>query len=60
MVVAFLLGSSSCLVRFLCSNLDISDIDYYNCREVVGSLRVHFVHSIVGHCACSALTTSGV
>jgi len=40
MVVAFGLGSGSCLVRFLCSNLFISGIDYYTRREVFGLLKV--------------------
>jgi hypothetical protein len=44
MVVAFWLGSVSCLVRFLCSNLSISGIDYYTRREVFGSLKVSFIY----------------
>jgi hypothetical protein len=44
MVVAFGLGSGSCLVRFLCSNLFISSIDYYTRREVFGSLKVYFIY----------------
>ena len=44
MVVAFGLGSGSCLVRFLCSNLFISGIDYYTRREVFGSLKVYFIY----------------
>jgi len=47
MVVVFGLGSGSCLVRFLCSNLFISHIDYYTSRKVFGSLRVYFIHSIM-------------
>jgi hypothetical protein len=43
MVVAFRLGSSSCLVRFLLSNLFISGIYYYTCCEVFGSLKVYFI-----------------
>ena len=43
MVVAFRLGSVSCLVRFLCSNLFISGIDYYTRHEVFGSLKVYFI-----------------
>jgi len=43
MVDVFGLGSGSCLVRFLCSNLSISGIDYYTCREVLGLLRVYFM-----------------
>jgi len=39
-VVVFGLGSSSCLARFVCSNLFISLIDYYMCRNVFGSLKV--------------------
>ena len=62
MVVAFGLGSGSCLVRFLCSNLFISGIDYYTRREVFGLLRVYFlfIHSIMGHRACSVFATPGV
>jgi hypothetical protein len=44
MVVAFRLGSGRCLVRFLCSNLFISGIYYYTCREVFGSLKVYFIY----------------
>jgi len=44
MVVVFRLGSGSCLVRFLCSNLFISGIDYYTRREVFGSLKVYFIY----------------
>jgi len=44
MVVAFRLGSGSCLDRFLCSNLFISGIDYYTRREVFGSLTVYFIY----------------
>ena len=45
--VVFRLGSGSCLVQFLSSNLLISVIDYYKCREVFGLLRVY---SIGGFC----------
>jgi len=44
MVVAFGLGSGSCLVRFLCSDLFLSGIDYYTRREVFGSLKVYFIY----------------
>jgi len=44
MVVALGLGSGSCLVRFLCSNLLISGIDYYTGQEVIGSLKVYFIY----------------
>jgi len=44
MVVAFGLGSGSCLVRFLCSNLFISEIDYYMCHKVFGSLKVYLIY----------------
>jgi hypothetical protein len=44
MVVAFGLGSGSCHVRFFCSNLMISGVDYYTCREVFGSLKVYFIY----------------
>jgi len=47
MVVAFGLGSGSCLVRFLCSNLFISGIDYYMHHKVFGSLKVYFIYSIL-------------
>jgi len=59
MVVASGLGSGSCLVRFLCSNLFISGTDYYMCRKVSGSLRVYFIHSIICHYACSVLGLLG-
>jgi len=41
MVVAFRLGSDSCLVG---SNLCISGSDYSMGREVFGSLRVYFIY----------------
>jgi hypothetical protein len=44
MVVAFRLGSCSCLVCFLCSDLFISGIDYYTRHEVFGSLKVYFIY----------------
>jgi len=44
MVVAFGLGSGSCLVHFLCSNRFISGIVYYIRREVFGSLKVYFIY----------------
>jgi len=44
MVVAFGLGSGSCLVCVLCSNLSISGIDYYTRHEVFGSLKVYFIY----------------
>jgi hypothetical protein len=44
MVVLFGLGSGSCLVYFLCSNLFISGIDYYTRHEVFGSLKVYFIY----------------
>jgi hypothetical protein len=44
MVVVLRLGSGSCLVRFLCSNLLMSSIDYYTHREVFGLLRVYFIY----------------
>jgi hypothetical protein len=44
MVVAFRLGSGSCLVRFLCANLLISGI-YFDARRVVfGSLKVYCIY----------------
>jgi len=44
MVIVFWLGSGSCLVRFLCSNLSMSGIDYYTHREVSGLLKVYFIY----------------
>jgi hypothetical protein len=44
MGVVFLLGSGSRLVRFLCSNLFISGIDYYRRCKVFGSLKVYFIY----------------
>jgi len=44
MVVAFGIGSGSCLVCFLCSTLFISGIDYYMHRKLFESLRVYFLH----------------
>jgi len=44
MVIAFGLGSGSCLVRVLCSKIFISGIYYYMRREVFESLRVYFVY----------------
>jgi hypothetical protein len=44
MVVAFGLGSGSCLVCFLCSDLFMLGIDYYTRREVFGSLKVYFIY----------------
>jgi len=60
MVVAFGLGSGFCLVHFLLSNLLISGIHYYTCRKVFGLLRVHFIHSIMGHHRSSIFATRGV
>ena len=44
MLVAFGLGSGSCLVHFLRSNPSISDIDNYTRREVFGSLKVYYIY----------------
>jgi len=44
MVVVFGLGSGSCLVRFLFSNVSISGIDYYTRHEVFGLLMVYFIY----------------
>jgi len=44
MVVAFGLGSGSCRVRFLWSNLFLSGIDHYTRREVFGSVKVYFIY----------------
>jgi hypothetical protein len=43
MVVECRLESGSCLVRFLCSNLFISGIEYYTPREIFGSLKVYLI-----------------
>jgi len=50
MIVACRLGSGSCLVRFLCSNLFISDIYYYTRRKVFGSLKVYFTYRFCTGC----------
>ena len=60
MVVAFGLESGSCLVRFYLSNQFISGINYYMRREVLGSLRVYFIHRILGHHACGVFPTPSV
>jgi len=44
MIVVVGLGSLSCLVRFLCSSLFISDIHYYTRPKVVELLRVYFIY----------------
>jgi hypothetical protein len=44
MAVAFGFGLGSFRVRFLCSNLINSVIDYYTCQEVFGSLEVYFIY----------------
>jgi len=73
MVVAFGLGSGSCLLHFICSNPVISGIDYHPRRKVFELLRVnlfmvfelvlfywlYFIHSIMGHYVCRVLTTLG-
>jgi len=46
MFVAFGLGSGSCLVHFLRSNLFISGIDYYTRRKVFGSLKMYFIFGL--------------
>jgi len=43
MIVAFGLGSSSCFVCFLCSNLFVSGIENYMHCERFGSLRVYCI-----------------
>jgi len=50
MDAAFGSGSGSCLDRFLCSNLFISGIDYYTCREVFGLARVYFMYGFCIGC----------
>jgi len=45
MVVAFRLGSGSCLVPFHCFNLFIAGIYYYTHRKVFGSLNVYFIYA---------------
>jgi hypothetical protein len=59
-VVAFALASGSCLVRFLCLNLFISGIDFYQCCKIFGWLRVHFIRCIMGHHSCSFFGTFSV
>src|SRR5882757_1544910 len=51
-----------CFVHFLYSNLFISVIDYFTCREVFGLLMVYFlfIQGIMGHRACSVFATPGV
>jgi len=44
MVAGFRLGSGSCHVRFLCSNLFLWGIDHYTLRQVFGALRVYFIY----------------
>jgi len=44
MVVAFRLGSGSCVFHFLCSNLLISGIDYYTHRKFFRSLKDYFIY----------------
>jgi hypothetical protein len=44
MVVVFMLGSSSCLLHFLYSNVFILGIFYYTRRKVFGSLKVYFIY----------------
>jgi len=44
MVVAFRLGSGSCLVRFLCANLFISSSYYYTRCEVFRLVKVYFIY----------------
>jgi len=74
MVITFGLGSGSCVVFSLCSNVYISGRDYYSHRAVFGSLKVYFIdgfcigcillvyfiHRIMGHRACSVVATPGV
>jgi len=50
MVVLFGSGSGSCHVRFLCSNLFISGIDYYTRCDVFGFLRVSFIYGFCIGC----------
>jgi hypothetical protein len=44
MVVAFRIGSGYSLVRFVCSNLFMSDIDHYMCHKDCRSLRVYSIY----------------
>jgi len=60
MVITLGLGLGSCLVRFLCSNLFFSGIEYYMRREVFVLLGVYFIDSIMGHRACSIVATPGM
>jgi hypothetical protein len=43
-VVVFWLGSLSCVVGFLCSNLFILSIDYYTRLEIFGPFKVYFIY----------------
>jgi len=55
MVDVFRLWSGSCLVQFLCSNLFISGIDYYMCRNVFdrsGSILTMCFVSVVFYSWC--------
>ena len=47
MVVAFSIGSCSCLVRFLCSNLFITGISYTTHHKVFGWLKVYFIYGLL-------------
>ena len=67
MVVAFGLVSGCCLVRFFCSNLFLSGIDYYTRCEVSELLRVYCLYGFcigftlfivlwdIAHAACLQL-----
>jgi hypothetical protein len=57
MIVAYGVGSSSCLVCYRCSHLCIPGVKYYTRCDIFGSLRVVFIHSIVGHSPCSVFAT---
>ena len=46
MVFGFRLGSGSCPVCFVLSNLSISGIEYYMRCEVCGSLWVYFIYGL--------------
>jgi hypothetical protein len=60
MVLTFLLGSSSCLVRFVSANRCIPIIDYDTHRKVFGSQKVYFIHTITGYCACRVIAPPGM
>ena len=68
-VVAFVVGWSPCLVRFICSHLLNSGVNYFMRPKLFGSLRVNFsfgiglfnhIHRVIGHHAGSIFATPGM